>query len=112
MPHFGLEQFLQRRSIMDATLSTAVPPSGATGGLQDPPWPADPFNYTLLGKVGQGAFASVWRAHCKGGKGVPAPVPAGEKENDEGNTNGNGGRLCAIKIMDLENVDTNFVGEM
>ena len=87
-----------------------VPPVGAAaigGTHQEPPWPAHPSHYTLLGKVGQGAFASVWRAYCDSGDG------AAGKASVESNLCGgsDGRRLCAIKIMDLEHVDTNFVGK-
>jgi len=44
-------------------------------------WPADFSAYVIEGKIGQGAFASVYRARCTA----------------------NGGQLCAIKILDLEN---------
>ena len=89
------------------TPSSNVPPSitGAVGGAtnQEASWPADPSNYTLLGKVGQGAFASVWRAQCN--------RASDQDPEREGGSSGSGGRSCAIKIMDLEHVDTNFVGE-
>jgi serine/threonine-protein kinase OSR1/STK39 len=47
-------------------------------------WPADPAAYQLLGKIGQGAFASVWRATTK--------------DN----------RNCAVKVLNLDHVDTNL----
>lgn len=50
------------------------------------PWPASREDYDLLGKIGFGAFAVVWHARCR--------------LREE---------FCAIKIIDLENVDTNFV---
>jgi len=59
-------------------------PPSTTGGTL---WPADFHSYQLLEKVGQGAFASVWRSRCTT----------------------NGDKLCAIKIIDLEHVDSNFV---
>lgn len=43
-------------------------------------------DYEFLGKIGQGAFASVWRARCHFNE-----------------------RMCAIKVLNLEHVDTNFV---
>ena len=88
-------------------------------------WPADPSNYTLLGKVGQGAFASVWRAQCQCSASSELDAGSGgEGDDDDGkesaanadvNVDVTAGqrrrRFCAIKIMDLEHVDTNFVGE-
>jgi serine/threonine-protein kinase OSR1/STK39 len=47
-------------------------------------WPADPAAYQLLGKIGQGAFASVWKATTK--------------DN----------RDCAVKVLNLDHVDTNL----
>lgn len=50
-------------------------------------WSTNYLDYEFLGKIGQGAFASVWRARCKS----------------------NGGKMCAVKVLNLEHVDTNFV---
>ena len=47
-------------------------------------WPTDPAAYQLLGKIGQGAFASVWKATTK----------------DK--------RDCAVKVLNLDHVDTNL----
>ncbi len=138
-------------------------------------WPVDYNGYKLIGKVGQGAFASVWRAECLGpssGSSLAATttVPstgvavakdntndheqsastsfpsnhvasnnvnagAGDSESEIANAsasanllgNDDGGKddirnnttathttlkqVCAIKILDLEHVDTNFGGE-
>lgn len=52
-------------------------------------WPTDPSLYDLIGKIGQGAFASVWRADAKGEDG---------KEKRE----------CAIKVLNLDHVDSNL----
>ena len=49
-------------------------------------WPADPTAYEFIGKIGQGAFASVWKARGK------------DKE----------GRECAIKVINLDHVDSNL----
>lgn len=48
-------------------------------------WPTEPAAYDLIGKIGQGAFASVWRAHSKAD-----------------------GRECAIKVLNLDHVDSNL----
>jgi len=48
-------------------------------------WPTDPKAYSLLGKIGQGAFASVWKARTQ--------------ENQE---------CCAVKVLELDHVDTNL----
>lgn len=47
-------------------------------------WPADFHSYTLLSKIGQGSFASVWLCSV----------------ND---------RQCAVKVLDLDHVNTNFI---
>lgn len=49
-------------------------------------WPTDAPSYSLLGKIGQGAFATVYKAKIK------------EEE----------GRNCAIKVLNLDHVDTNL----
>jgi serine/threonine-protein kinase OSR1/STK39 len=49
-------------------------------------WPADPAAYQLLGKIGQGAFASVWKA---------TTVTADHRD-------------CAVKVLNLDHVDTNL----
>jgi serine/threonine-protein kinase OSR1/STK39 len=56
-------------------MTTEAPPSE---------WSADPSAYQLLGKIGQGAFASVWKA----------------------TTTDN--RDCAVKVLNLDHVDTNL----
>jgi len=48
-------------------------------------WPTEPSSYSLERKIGQGAFASVWRALDKDRQ-----------------------RLCAVKIINLDNIDTNL----
>jgi len=47
-------------------------------------WPTDPAAYSLIGKIGQGAFASVWRATA---------IAQGD---------------CAVKVLNLDHVDTNL----
>lgn len=51
-------------------------------------WPTDPSAYTLIGKIGQGAFASVWRA--------TATIDE-EQQRD-----------VAVKVLNLDHVDTNL----
>lgn len=48
-------------------------------------WPTDPSLYELCGKIGQGAFASVWKA-----------TTTSER------------RECAIKVLNLDHVDSNL----
>jgi serine/threonine-protein kinase OSR1/STK39 len=48
-------------------------------------WPTEAENYDLQKKIGNGAFSSVWKAHC--------PKMSS---------------FVAIKIMDLENINTSF----
>lgn len=80
-----------------AVPSPAAPPAAAPGAPFE--WPTSASHYQLINRVGQGAFASVWRAHIinSGDKGE-----AGEEE----------GVQCAIKIMDLEHVNINISGEL
>jgi len=63
-------------------------------------WPTDPSLYELVGKIGQGAFATVWKATRK----EPAD---GENSNSDDNTN-NKTHVCAVKVLNLDHVDTNL----
>ena len=49
-------------------------------------WPTDPSSYDLVGKIGQGAFATVWKGKAK-------------LQNDG---------ECAVKVLNLDHVDTNL----
>lgn len=68
-------------------MSSAPPPAP-----EQPPaeWPTDASHYELMGKIGQGAFASVWGARTKA-------------ENDGGQQ-----RYCAVKVLNLDHVDSNL----
>jgi serine/threonine-protein kinase OSR1/STK39 len=57
------------------------PPVAATNAE----WVADATAYEFIGKIGQGAFASVWRARGK-----------------------HDGRECAVKVINLDHVDSNL----
>lgn len=79
-------------------IAIASPPtSGQTASLIPPSWPTSAHRYRLINRVGQGAFASVWRARIVGDN-------VDTEEYNEG-------RQCAIKIMDLEHVNSNIGGE-
>jgi serine/threonine-protein kinase OSR1/STK39 len=52
--------------------------------LPEVEWPTDPASYEFTGRIGQGAFATVWRA----------------KTPDA--------RECAVKVLNLDHVDTNL----
>eukprot|EP00804_Cyclotella_cryptica_P008538 CCRYP_007533-RA/>CCRYP_007533-RA protein AED:0.07 eAED:0.07 QI:178/1/1/1/0.75/0.6/5/1236/552 len=68
--------------------------AGSVGTFE---WPTSAEHYQLINRVGQGAFASVWRARLINNTGKPAE----EAADDEG-------IQCAIKIMDLEHVNINI----
>jgi serine/threonine-protein kinase OSR1/STK39 len=72
-----------------------VPPVGAE-------WPTEAAKYDLIGKIGQGAFASVWRAATTVTlPNAPASAAAsGEKKQQS--------EECAIKILNLDHVDSNL----
>jgi serine/threonine-protein kinase OSR1/STK39 len=63
-------------------VKTSARTSGPGGGE---PWATDPEAYQLIGKIGQGAFASVWKA----------------KQKDDG-------KECAVKVLNLDHVDSNL----
>lgn len=52
--------------------------------MTDEHWSTNPSNYELIGKIGQGAFASVWR---------------GKTKSDQ---------ECAVKVLNLDHVDSNL----
>ena len=62
-------------------------------------WPTSSEYYTLSNRIGQGAFASVWRATIRNT--TKKQQQDAEKQQVE----------CAIKIMDLEHVNINISGE-
>lgn len=104
---------------MDENNTVGLVPEGAATTAASvaavgPSWPVDYNAYKLIGKVGQGAFASVWRAECSN---VPESIEKNGQQQDgiagEGTeTKEEVKMLCAIKILDLEHVDTNFGGEL
>ena len=76
----------------DKTVAAAAGPDVAAdgGGAED--WPTDASGYALSERIGQGAFATVWRARAR-------------------RRDGGDGALCAVKVMDLEHVNSNLGGE-
>lgn len=73
--------------------ASAISPGG--GSIQ---WPTSAGHYELSERIGQGAFASVWRARVKG---------SGARKRQQGDEEGADDQ-CAIKIMDLEHVNINI----
>lgn len=65
-------------------------------------WPTNASHYQLMNRIGQGAFASVWRARIRRRTKI-SDDEAAETETAEIH--------CAIKIMDLEHVNININGE-
>lgn len=80
-----------------ATSSATSTPAASGGGFQ---WPTSAEHYRLGDRIGQGAFASVWRATVKRRK------SGGAGDDDDGRE-----VECAIKVMDLEHVNINISGE-
>lgn len=105
MPTPGTSQPSQDTAAVDAenrpANSTAVAilrENAAGGGTFD--WPTSAEHYQLINRVGQGAFASVWRARLIDNTGKPVEEKACDEDIQ-----------CAIKIMDLEHVNINISGE-
>jgi len=106
-------------SSMNSDLPASVPShqvqvvaenSGSTAA-EVPVWPVDYESYQLLGKVGRGAFATVWRAECYAPSQsdivqVQPSQQLQQKEDEDQQKKKK--RFCAIKVLDLEHVDTNF----
>lgn len=84
--------------------STAVPVNAAATidgqqaqTQQHSQWPTNADQYELVNRIGQGAFASVWKARRRRND------HAAGNDNDEGEA-----PTCAVKIMDLEHVNINI----
>lgn len=91
--------------------------------LSDYKWPVDAASYKLLGKVGRGASATVYKAQTlpvfsfaerKVEAAGTEELRHGRDENDSPNDNnitnlGPPKKYCAIKVINLEHVETNFM---
>lgn len=97
---------------------TAPPAVGGTGGGSSFEWPTNADHYQLINRIGQGAFASVWRARIIRSRNNNTDDY--DNQNDEGDntdaptaeSNKTDEIHCAIKIMDLEHVNINISGEL
>ena len=98
------------------TVETSSPPllytstvGSASGGGGPFEWPTNADHYQLINRIGQGAFASVWRAR------IIRRTTNNNNDDDENNNEGADNKTteihCAIKIMDLEHVNINIQGE-
>ena len=73
-------------------MTSTAPPAGAE-------WPMDATKYDLTGKIGQGAFASVWRASAE--VTLPNNTAASDEKKQQSEE-------CAIKVLNLDHVDSNL----
>ena len=97
------------------TVETSSPPLlytstvGSASGGGPFEWPTNADHYQLINRIGQGAFASVWRAR------IIRRTTNNNNDDDENNNEGADNKTteihCAIKIMDLEHVNINIQGE-
>jgi serine/threonine-protein kinase OSR1/STK39 len=65
-------------------------------------WPADPSMYQLISKIGQGAFATVWKAHRLVSRALNA-----EAEPPSTTT-----MTCAVKVLNLDHADSSNLAEI
>jgi serine/threonine-protein kinase OSR1/STK39 len=81
--------------------SAAAPaPALAVQQVVPAEWPTDPNSYDLIGKIGQGAFATVWKARIT--------TPATAASTQDANANVSTTAVCAVKVLNLDHVDTNL----
>ena len=87
--------------------STTPPPTTtvATNPNNNTVWPTSYNQYELSNRIGQGAFASVWRARIKNPSNNKDDDGACDEQQQQQQVE------CAIKIMDLEHVNINISGE-
>jgi len=90
---------------------STTPPPTTTATTTNPNnntvWPTVYNQYELSNRIGQGAFASVWRARIKN-------TSLSKNNDDDGACDEKQQQQqveCAIKIMDLEHVNINISGE-
>ena len=93
----------QRATTTVSTEAAGVEAAAATVTSVQSEWPADPSLYQLLGKIGQGAFATVWKA---------SRIAVKQNEHDGGNSNNEADASattdCAVKVLNLDHADTNL----
>ena len=99
-----------------STVQQPPPPATMTSPGGSYQWPTSSEYYELSNRIGQGAFASVWRARTirKNKKQlVTSSSGDGEEDNKKKKDQGQQHQQveCAIKIMDLEHVNINISGE-
>jgi len=115
-----------KRSAVAGHAPSSLSSSSSSSTSSD--WPVDAAAYNVLGKVGRGAFATVYKASSSNG--IKAAVEETATTINTHTTTGDGAdigiginntingkdpqqqqtlRYCAIKVINLEHVDTNFV---
>ena len=99
-----------------STVQQPPPPATMTSPGGSYQWPTSSIYYELSNRIGQGAFASVWRARTIQQNNKKQLVTSssgnGEEDNKKKKDQGKHQQVeCAIKIMDLEHVNINISGE-
>lgn len=89
-------------AISSATVveSSGNPSATTMSSPQD--WPADPSLYQLISKIGQGAFATVWKAHrlmSRTSNAELEPPPSSMV-------------TCAVKVLNLDHADSSNLAEI
>jgi len=79
---------------MSETLATPNESDAAATAAAE--WPTDPSLYELVGKIGQGAFAIVWKA----------TLTTSQSEGEQADQVTK--HVCAVKVLNLDHVDTNL----
>jgi serine/threonine-protein kinase OSR1/STK39 len=69
-------------------------------------WPTDAAQYDLTGKIGHGAFATVWRASTTITLPNTAAAAVSDPPTEDSKTKQQ--QECAIKVLNLDHVDSNL----
>jgi serine/threonine-protein kinase OSR1/STK39 len=90
-----------------APVAVAAAPAAPAVQVAPAEWPTDPNSYDLIGKIGQGAFATVWKAQLTNTTTTTTDTTT-TSQDASANASVNTAAVCAVKVLNLDHVDTNL----